>query len=78
MSHHNSQATGCSRERRTVAHVAPGAAAGPAHVVVLIDAGVPILRLVTGLACAGLSLRHDHGRNALIVSAVSTAAPSES
>ena len=68
MSHHDSQASSCSSQRRAVAHVAPAAAADPGHVVVQIDAGIPILRLVTGLACAGLTLRHDHDRNALIVS----------
>ena len=48
------------------------------NAVLLVDARAPIPRLGTGLACGGLTLHHDHGRNGLIVSANSTAAPSRS
>lgn len=37
------------------------------HVPLLIDPRVAMLRLVTALAAAGLTIRNDHQRNALVV-----------
>ena len=42
-------------------------------VVLLVDAGVRVLQLVRGLATAGLTLKHDRRRNALVVSSAPTA-----
>lgn len=50
-----------------IAHLTPRTAA---HVRLLIDPRVAVLRLVTALASAGLTIRHDHQRNALVVSTI--------
>ncbi len=62
----------CRRPRGARARRAPG------HVVLLTDARVRVQALVDGLASVGLTLRRDHGRNALIVSPISTEPPSRS
>lgn len=38
-----------------------------AHVPLLIEPRIALLPLVTALAAAGLAIRHDHQRNALMV-----------
>lgn len=45
-----------------------GIAGHSPHVPLLVDPSVAVLRLVTALASTGLTIRHDHRRNALVVS----------
>lgn len=59
--------------RCRVARQIAAASRPAAPVVILVDPRVRVLQLASALASSGLTLRHDPGRNALIVSSASTA-----
>lgn len=67
MSARNPEAAGRLIHARTVSHMLAAATAETGQVALLVDAGVAILDLVTGLASAGLTLRHDQHRGALVI-----------
>lgn len=61
------RATGREFHDRTVARLLEEAASAVALVALLVDPTIPVIRLVTALASAGLAIRHDRRRDVLVL-----------